>query len=55
MRLLNRSFSLLFFSSLGLMLVLGASVSLLYKIGGEELPGTLSSVSGNGGMHAKRD
>jgi len=36
-------------------LILMASVSLLYKIGTVELPGTLSAVSGNGGMHAKRD
>lgn len=50
-----RSFSLLFFSSLGLILILAASVSLLYKIGNVELPGTLSAVGGNGGGHIKRD
>lgn len=50
-----RSFSLLFFSSLGLVLILMASVSLLYKVGEVELPGTLSAVSGNGASHAKRD
>lgn len=51
----SRSFSLLFFSSLGLILILGASVSLLYKIGTVELPGTLSAVGGTGGGHIKRD
>ncbi|GAA5909201.1 uncharacterized protein JCM6883_005803 [Sporobolomyces salmoneus] len=52
---LSGSFSLLFFSSLGLILILGASVSLLYKIGTVELPGTLSAVGGTGGGHIKRD
>ncbi|GAA6063077.1 hypothetical protein JCM10212_003135 [Sporobolomyces blumeae] len=53
---LSGSFSLLFFSSLGLILVLVASVALLYGIGTVELPGTLSSVDGgNGAGRAKRD
>ncbi|GAA5968360.1 hypothetical protein JCM3765_002916 [Sporobolomyces pararoseus] len=42
-------------SGLGLILILAASVSLLYKIGNVELPGTLSAVGGNGGGHIKRD
>ncbi|GAA5935552.1 uncharacterized protein JCM15063_001072 [Sporobolomyces koalae] len=52
---LSSSFSLLFFSSLGLVLILGASVALLYKVGSVELPGTLSAVGGTGGAHIKRD
>ncbi|GAA5844155.1 hypothetical protein JCM3766R1_003274 [Sporobolomyces carnicolor] len=52
---LSSSFSLLFFSSLGLVLILIASVTLLYKVGSVELPGTLSAVGGTGGGHIKRD
>ncbi|GAA6022681.1 hypothetical protein JCM11491_000564 [Sporobolomyces phaffii] len=52
---LSGSFSLLFFSSLGLVLILVASVTLLYKVGSVDLPGTLSAVGGTGGGHIKRD
>ncbi|KAK4054287.1 hypothetical protein OIO90_003520 [Microbotryomycetes sp. JL221] len=51
---LSSDFVLLFFSSLGLVLILIASIVLLYGIGNVELPGTLSSVSGNSAGH-KRD
>ncbi|KAM0789657.1 hypothetical protein ACM66B_000459 [Microbotryomycetes sp. NB124-2] len=51
---LSSDFVLLFFSGLGLVLILVASIVLLYGIGNVELPGTLSSVSGAGAGH-KRD
>ncbi|KAK4054069.1 hypothetical protein OIV83_001094 [Microbotryomycetes sp. JL201] len=51
---LSSDFVLLFFSGLGLVLILVASVVLLYGVGNVELPGTLSSVSGAGSGH-KRD
>jgi len=51
---LTSDFVLLFFSGLGLLLVLFVSVLLLYNVGTTELPGTLSSVSG-AGAGSKRD
>lgn len=47
---LSGDFTLLFFSGAGLILVLAFSVGVLYKVGNVELPGTLSSVGGNGGF-----
>ncbi len=47
---LSGDFTLLFFSGAGLILVLAFSVGVLYKVGNVELPGTLSSVGGNGGI-----
>jgi hypothetical protein len=48
-------FVLLFFSGVGLIAIAVVSVVFLYRVGQEELPGTLSSVSGNGLAGAKRD
>lgn len=47
-------FVLLFFSGLGLIVVLFVSVKLLYNVGNVELPGTLAAVSG-AGASSKRD
>jgi len=47
---LSGDFVLLFFSGAGLLLVLAFSVGVLYGVGNVELPGTLSSVGGNGGI-----
>lgn len=44
----DSDFTLLFFTSLGLLITLLASVMLLSAIGSIELPGTLASVNGSG-------
>lgn len=46
---------LLFFSGVGLFIVLLVSVMLLASVGNAELPGTLASVGGGMGAGGKRD
>lgn len=51
---LRRPFTLLASTTLLLTVLVGGGIALLYAVGEDTLPGTLSAVSGMGG-HAKRD